>query len=113
MTRLGIIDRSGGGQPFISPDGRYACVVNGEIYNSATLRRELSARGHTFRSSSDCEAVMHLFEEYGARCVEHLRGMFAFAILDRCAGTVTLGRDRLGEKPLYFSQTAGVFIFAS
>jgi asparagine synthase (glutamine-hydrolysing) len=113
MTRLGIVDPAGGKQPFTSADGRYSCVVNGEIYNSSELRARLEARAHTFRTGSDCETVLHLYEERGAECVRELRGMFAFAVLDRQKGTLVLGRDRLGEKPLYYSAEPGHFVFAS
>lgn len=113
MTRLAVMDSSGGGQPFISGDGRYACIVNGEIYNHEALRRSLSRQGHQFQTMNDCETVLHLFEENGPACVKRLRGMFAIAILDRKARSVFLARDRIGEKPLYYALGDGYFVFAS
>lgn len=98
MTRLSIIDRLGGRQPFVSVDKRFVCVVNGEIYNHVFLRGALRQRGHRFVTASDCETVLHLFEDEGPKFVAQLRGMFAVAILDRAARTVLLARDRVGEK---------------
>ncbi len=97
--RLSIVDVSGGEQPFYSEDGRLSSVVNGEIYNYRELREELSASGHTLRSASDAEVVVHLYEEYGEDCVSKLRGMFALAVSS--PDGVFLARDRLGIKPLY------------
>src|SRR5919205_1687008 len=82
MRRLSIIDLAGGHQPMSGCDPRVSIVFNGEIYNFAELRRDLEARGHRFRTNSDTEAIVHAYEEFGARCVERLRGMFAFAVWD-------------------------------
>jgi asparagine synthase (glutamine-hydrolysing) len=112
--RLSIVDLSDAGrQPMTNEDGSVAAVVNGEIYNHAALRRELQAKGHIFRSHSDSEVVVHLYEEMGARTPERLRGMFAFAIWDRRRNKLLVARDRFGEKPLYYARTADLFLFAS
>jgi asparagine synthase (glutamine-hydrolysing) len=103
--RLAIIDRAGGAQPMTNEDESMWIVFNGEVYNHHDLRRDLLARGHQFRSSSDTEAILHAFEEYGPACVERLEGMFAFAIYDRRTHEVFIARDRLGKKPLFW----GVF----
>ena len=94
-------------------DGQIAIVVNGEIYNHAELRADLIAKGHRFRSHSDCEVVAHLYEEVGDRVPELLRGMFAFALWDARAGKLLLARDRFGEKPLYYCERPDGFVFAS
>jgi len=99
--RLSIIDLGGGRQPLYNEDRTLALVANGEIYNHAELRRRLEARGHSFRTGSDCESILHAYAEYGADCVKHLRGMFAFALWDEARGRLVLARDPLGEKPLY------------
>jgi asparagine synthase (glutamine-hydrolysing) len=106
MRRLSIIDLAGGHQPISNEDGTLSIVFNGEIYNFKELHAELESRGHTFRTHSDTEAIVHAYEEYGAACVEHLRGMFAFAIWDAHARTLFLARDRVGKKPLYYALTA-------
>jgi asparagine synthase (glutamine-hydrolysing) len=112
--RLSIIDLSEAGrQPMTNEDGQIAIVVNGEIYNHAELRADLVAKGHRFKSGSDSEVVAHLYEEVGARVPELLRGMFAFALWDARAGTLLLARDRFGEKPLFYSERADGFVFAS
>src|SRR6184192_995310 len=82
MRRLSIIDLAGGHQPVFNEDGTVAVVFNGEIYNFQKLRRELLSRGHFFRSSSDTEAIVHAYEEWGASCVDHLQGMFAFSVAE-------------------------------
>ncbi len=112
-TRLAIIDVAGGRQPMTNEDGSLWLAFNGEIYNHRELRPELTAKGHRFRTASDTEAVLHLFEEEGERCVERLRGMFAFAIWDARRRRLFLARDRLGKKPLYCWQRDGLFLFAS
>ena len=88
-------------------------VLNGEIYNFRELRAELEARGHRFRTRSDTEAIVHAYEEYGVGCVARLRGMFAFALWDETDGRLLLARDRVGKKPLYYSEDAERFVFAS
>ena len=112
--RLAIIDLTDtGAQPMHSADGNLVLVCNGEIYNHKALRRGLEGRGHAFKGRSDNEVILPLYAEHGARCVGHLRGMFAFAIWDRRARTLLLARDRIGEKPLYYTETAEGFFFAS
>lgn len=113
MTRLSIIDVGGGWQPLYDEDRSIALVANGEVYNFVELRRELEGRGHRFRTRSDCETIVHLYEEHGDRCVEHLRGMFAFALWDDRRKRLLLARDRMGEKPLYVHRTPGRVTFAS
>jgi asparagine synthase (glutamine-hydrolysing) len=112
--RLSIVDLATGQQPMSNADGSIRIVFNGEIYNHAEQRAALEARGHVFATRSDTEAIVHLYEAYGERCVEHLRGMFAFALWDRRRGTLLVARDRLGVKPLYYVVTAdGSLFFAS
>lgn len=113
MRRLAIIDPNGGWQPLYNEDRSIALVANGEIYNYLELREHLRSRGHCFSSGSDCETIVHLYEEYGSNAVEHLRGMFAFALIDERRGKVLLARDRLGEKPLLVAQAENRIIFAS
>ena len=102
MRRLSIIDLADGKQPIQNEDGRYSVILNGEIYNYIELRNDLQSRGHKFRTNSDTEVIVHLFEEYGEGCVEHLRGMFGFAIWDHQQHELFIYRDRLGIKPLYY-----------
>src|SRR5438552_2536473 len=111
--RLAIVDVGGGQQPMCNEDGTVWIVFNGEIYNHAELRSGLEARGHRYRSRSDTETILHLYEEEGERCVERLQGMFAFAIWDRAQGQLFLARDRLGIKPLYYALTDRELLFAS
>jgi asparagine synthase (glutamine-hydrolysing) len=111
--RLAIVDVAGGHQPMANEDQTVWIVFNGEIYNHAALRPELEARGHRYRTRSDTETILHLYEEEGPRCVERLQGMFAFAIWDRTRGRLLLARDRLGIKPLYFACTDREILFAS
>ncbi len=111
--RLSIIDISGGHQPISNEDKSIWIVFNGEIYNFQELRYFLERKGHRFRSRSDTEVVLHLYEEYGPQCVERLNGMFALAIWDKDKKTLFLCRDRLGIKPLYYTESQGEFIFAS
>jgi asparagine synthase (glutamine-hydrolysing) len=114
--RLSIIDTSEAGhQPMLYADGRFALTFNGEIYNYRELRRELKALGHVFGTDTDTEVLLAAFAEWGAECLPRLNGMFAFAIWDERERTLTLARDRLGIKPLYYAQTeAGdAFLFAS
>ena len=111
--RLSIVDVAGGHQPMPSEDGRAWIVYNGEVYNHAELAAALRARGHRYRTRSDTETVLHLYEEEGIGCVERLRGMFAFAIWDRDRARLLLARDRLGIKPLYYTVTDHELLFAS
>jgi asparagine synthase (glutamine-hydrolysing) len=111
--RLSIVDVAGGAQPMPNEDGSVWIVCNGEIYNHSELRSWLQARGHRFRTRSDTESIVHLYEEEGERCVERLRGMFAFALWDRKRGRLILARDRLGIKPLYYARTDRELLFAS
>src|SRR6266576_2694878 len=113
MRRLSIVDVAGGHQPLSNEDGTLWIVFNGEIYNHLVLREQLIARGHRYSTHSDTETVIHLFEEYGADCVRHLRGMFAFAIWNRNTKTLFVARDRLGIKPLYYKLTPDRLLFGS
>ena len=113
MRRLSIIDLRTGDQPVRNEDGSAWVVFNGEIYNFRQLRRELEQRGHRFYTSTDTEPIVHLYEDRGSRCVEALRGMFAFAVWDPAQRTLLLARDRLGIKPLYYTQVGGRLAFAS
>jgi asparagine synthase (glutamine-hydrolysing) len=111
--RLAIVDVAGGHQPMSNEDGTLWIVFNGEIYNHAELRPELLARGHRFRTRSDTETILHLYEEEGERSVERLSGMFAFAIWDSTRRRLFLARDRLGIKPLYYTISKEELTFAS
>jgi len=111
--RLSIIDIEEGAQPIFNEDESIGIVFNGEIYNYVELMEDLKGRGHRFRTHSDTEVIVHLYEELGDACVEALRGMFAFAIWDGRDGSVLLARDRLGIKPLFFSVDDASLVFAS
>jgi asparagine synthase (glutamine-hydrolysing) len=111
--RLAIIDRAGGAQPMANEDDTLWVVFNGEIYNHRELRRHLESRGHRFRTTSDTETILHAYEEYGARCVDHFEGMFAFALYDKTRHEFFAARDRIGKKPLFYGVFGGVFHFAS
>lgn len=113
MRRLSIIDVAGGHQPISNETGTIWIVFNGEIYNHSELRKQLEACGHRYRTNSDTETIVHLYEEYGHNCVQRLRGMFAFAIWDREKETLFIARDRLGIKPLYYRLTPESFLFGS
>jgi asparagine synthase (glutamine-hydrolysing) len=114
MRRLSIIDLAGGHQPICGEDGTVTVVFNGEIYNYRDLQRDLEARGHQFQTHSDTEAIVHAYEEYGAACVDHFRGMFAFAIWDARHRKLFIARDRVGKKPLYYTLTPqGTLVFGS
>lgn len=99
IQRLAIIDVAGGQQPVQNETGAIQLVCNGEIYNHRSLRAELESRGHKFRSGSDCEAVVHAYEEYGLGFLERLNGMFALALWDRSKRLLILARDRMGIIP--------------
>jgi asparagine synthase (glutamine-hydrolysing) len=112
--RLSIIDLTTGDQPVGNEDGSVQVVFNGEIYNFADVRRDLLAHGHRFRTNSDTEVIVHAYEQWGERCVERFRGMFAFALWDATARRLLLARDRLGVKPLYYANLPGVgLVFGS
>src|SRR5258706_12006723 len=112
--RLAIIDLAGGRQPLFNEDGSVAVLCNGEIYNFQALMAELVAKGHRFRTRSDCEVIAHAWEEWGEACLHRPRGMFAIALWDARQQTLMLARDRLGKKPLYWSQLPdGQVIFGS
>jgi len=113
MRRLRIIDLETGRQPAVNEDGTVWAVFNGEIYNYQELRRDLIAMGHVFRSATDTETIVHLYEEYGDKCVDHLRGMFAFALWDERKKRVLLARDRIGIKPLYYGRFGNRLYFGS
>lgn len=113
MRRLSIIDLATGRQPVRNEDGSIWVVFNGEIYNFKELRRESEQRGHSFYTATDTETIVHLYEQYGARCVERMRGMFTFALWDERKKTLLLARDRLGIKPLYYAEAGGRLAFAS
>lgn len=113
MRRLSIVDLACGRQPIHNEDRSVQVVLNGEIYNHRELRRELEAAGHQFYTASDTEVIVHLYEEYGSRCVDKLRGMFAFALWDERRQQLLIFRDRLGIKPLYYGEFDGKLVFAS
>jgi len=111
--RLAIIDPAGGQQPMFNEDGSVAIVFNGEIFNFEAIRAELAALGHVFRNRCDTEAIVHAWESWGEACVQRLSGQFAFALWDRNRQTLFCARDRLGEKPFYYTHVNGDFVFAS
>ena len=111
--RLSIIDLKGGHQPLANEDNRIWITYNGEIYNHLELRKGLEEKGHAYRTHSDTETIVHLYEEYGFDCLQYLRGMFSFCIFDEKSGRVFLARDRLGIKPLYYYHEGDMLIFAS
>jgi asparagine synthase (glutamine-hydrolysing) len=113
MRRLRIIDLTTGKQPIHNEDQTVWVILNGEIYNYREQQQELAARGHRFYTASDTEVIAHLYEEYGADCVQHLRGMFAFAVWDTRSRTLLLARDRLGIKPLYYGTFGRRLAFGS
>jgi asparagine synthase (glutamine-hydrolysing) len=113
MRRLSIIDLKSGQQPIHNQDRTAWIVFNGEIYNYRELRDQLEKLGHTFYTNSDTEAIIHAYDQYGADCPTHLRGMFAFAIWDERSQELFLARDRVGKKPLLYSQVNGKLVFAS
>ncbi len=111
--RLSIIDLAGGRQPMLNADRTLVVAYNGEIYNFPALRRRLEAEGRNFRTRSDTEILLHLYEKYGVDCVAHLDGMFAFGLWDAPRRRLLLARDHMGQKPLFWCQTARGFGFAS
>ena len=113
FRRLSIIDLSGGHQPMASADGSCHIVFNGEIYNFQELRSDLEKQGRTFRSKSDTEVILHLYQMYGKDCVQRLRGMFAFAIWDERKKQLFAARDRVGKKPFFYARTGNALYFAS
>ena len=113
IRRLAVIDLVTGDQPISNEDGTVWIISNGEIYNYPELRPRLEAKGHVFRSNSDIEAIVHLYEDHGSACVEYLRGMFALAIWDEERRRLLLARDRLGQKPLYYAEHDSALLFGS
>ncbi len=113
QRRLSIIDLTSGRQPISNETDTLQLVCNGEIYNSPELREALKKKGHRFKTETDVEVILHLYEDHGADCVRHLRGMFAFAIWDRENQRLFMARDHLGQKPLFFCHRNGAFAFAS
>jgi len=112
-SRLSIVDLAGGQQPISNEDGTKWIVFNGEIFNHLELRRELEQRGHRLQSDSDTEVIVHLFEDLGPDCLQHLNGQFALAIWDERTGELFLARDRLGIRPLFYARDGGALTFAS
>jgi asparagine synthase (glutamine-hydrolysing) len=113
FRRLAVIDLETGNQPLLSEDGSIAVTCNGEIYNFRSLREELSGRGHTFRTGSDAEVIVHLYEEFGVECLDRLTGMFAIALWDEGAGRLLLAVDRMGVKPLYWAPVGRGIVYGS
>ena len=113
MRRLSVIDLAGSHQPVTTEDGGVRAVFNGEIYNFAELRRDLTARGHRIATNGDAEPIVHLYEQYGVDFPRHLRGMFGIALWDAPRRRLVLARDRMGGKPLYWAQTPDGLAFAS
>ena len=113
QRRLSIIDLSSGNQPISNETGDLQLICNGEIYNSPELRESLLKKGHHFKTSTDVEVILHLYEDLGKNCIKNLRGMFAFAIWDSKNQDLFIGRDHLGQKPLFFYQKDALFVFAS
>jgi len=111
--RLSIIDLKTGQQPISNETGTATIIFNGEVYNFRGLRQDLLKKGHQFKTNSDTEVILHLYEEYGESCVEHLRGMFAFAIWDETKKQCFLARDRVGKKPIFYALVHDCFVFAS
>ena len=114
MRRLSIIDLSSGKQPIFNETRQVAIVFNGEIFNYQDLRKLLEQKSHAFVTDTDTETIVHLYEEFGDQCVQHLRGMFAFAIWDAAKRTLLIARDRIGIKPLFYSVVNGeTLVFGS
>jgi asparagine synthase (glutamine-hydrolysing) len=113
MRRLSIIDLAGGHQPLTNEDGSVVVILNGEVYNHESLHAELEARGHRFRTRSDTEVLVHLYEDHGEGLLQRLRGMFALAIWDRKRRRLLLARDHFGQKPVFYTEAGGRLTFAS
>lgn len=113
MRRLAIIDVAQGRQPLTTIDGKFSIVFNGEIYNYREIKSQLEGLGHVFQTNSDTETLLLAYRAWGAQCLERLRGMFAFAILDHSDGSLFIARDRMGIKPLYYAMPEGKLVFAS
>jgi asparagine synthase (glutamine-hydrolysing) len=113
QRRLSIIDLATGHQPLRNAEGTLWLIANGEIYNYRELRKDLEDKGHKFLTNSDCEAILHLYREFGTKCLDRLRGMFAFALWDTEKKLLFAARDHLGQKPFFYSMKDGVFAFAS
>src|SRR5437763_2423775 len=113
VQRLRIIDLETGDQPIYNEDSTVAVVLNGEIYNFRELRERLVSRGHRFRTRSDTETIVHLYEEEGPECVRSLHGMFAFALWDERRRRLLIGRDRVGKKPLFYAHSSHGLTFGS
>jgi len=113
MRRLSIIDLDGGHQPISNETDDIYLVLNGEIYNYKELRLELEELGHVFKTNTDVESIIHLYEEYGLSCISKVNGMFSFALYDKRKEIIWIARDRLGIKPLYFFQDSDTFLFSS
>ena len=113
IQRLAVIDLETGDQPVTNEDGSVVVVLNGEIYNFRELRARLRSRGHRLATKGDSEVIAHLYEDHGDAVVDHLRGMFAFALWDRRRRRLLLARDRVGKKPLLYAERRGTLWFGS
>jgi len=113
IARLRVIDLVTGDQPISNEDGTVSVILNGEIYGYGALRTHLERAGHRFTTASDTEVIVHAWEEYGEHCLDHLNGMFGFAVWDRRRELLFLARDRMGEKPTYYAKADGWFVFGS
>src|SRR6185436_14631330 len=112
-SRLSIIDLAGGDQPIASEEGALRIIVNGEFYDFERIRQNLEEQGHKFSTRSDSEIALHLYEELGVHCLEHLRGEFALVLWDEKCGRLFAARDRFGIKPLYYAVHEGTLYLAS
>ena len=112
-ARLSIIDLASGGQPMSSIDGRFWITFNGEIFNYVELTEELKSKGHQFATRSDTEVILEAYREYGEDCVNHFNGQWSFGIWDTQQRKLFLSRDRMGVRPMFYTQTANTFLFAS
>ena len=113
MTRLSIIDLSTGKQPISNEDDSVWIVFNGEIYNFHALKAALLQKGYKFKTGTDTEVILHLYQEHGLSCLDHLEGMFAFAIYDKNQKRLLIARDRMGEKPLHYAIVNSHLVFCS